>query len=157
MAKSKTKTENKKTKTTKTPKNTGTGKTNGKTASAVENAKVTARSAGVSTAEFVSKNAVPLGMVAAGIGILAARNINGGDNAVTQAATRGRKRLAAAAEQGSGKARKNAAKLRKRAGKGVARSKQTVAAHPVAAGVAAAAIGAGLAVAVPKLMNRDLS
>jgi len=118
---------------------------------------MTANTAGTTAAEFVSKNAIPLGMVAAGIGIISARNLNGGDNAVANATARGRKRLTAMAETGRGKARKNAAKLRKRAGKGAFRCKETVATHPVAAGVAAAAVGAGLAVAVPKLMDRGRS
>ncbi|RVU36568.1 hypothetical protein EOI86_15380 [Hwanghaeella grinnelliae] len=149
MAKSKTKT---KTDTKKTKAKTA--KNNANTAEKVE---MKASAIGTTAAEFVSKNAVPLGMVAAGIGILAARNLNGGDNAVTKAATRGRKRLAAMTETGRGKARKSATKLRKKAEKGAVRSKETVATHPVAAGVAAAAVGAGLAVAVPKLMNRDRS
>lgn len=149
MAKSKSKatTDTKKTKA-KTAKN------NKKAAETVE---MTADTAGTTAAEFVSKNAIPLGMVAAGIGIIAARNLNGGDNAVANAAARGRKRLTAMAATGRGKARKNAAKLRKRAGKGAIRSKETVASHPVAAGVAAAAVGAGLAVAVPKLIDRGRS
>lgn len=149
MAKSKTKTENSKSK----KKVAGD-----KTAASPENGNETVAQGAVATsADFVSRNAVPLGMVAAGLGILAARNINGGDNAVTKAAARGRKRLALAAESGRGKAKKGAGSLRKRAGKGVVRSKQTVASHPVAAGVAAAAVGAGLAVAVPKLINRGRS
>ena len=147
MAKSKTKTETKKTK----------AKTAKHNAKAAEQVYLTADATGTTTAEFVSKNAIPLGVVAAGIGILAARNLNGGDNAVTKAATRGRKRLAAMTESGRGKARKSATKLLKQAGKGATRSKEMVATHPVAAGVAAAAVGAGLAVAVPKLMNRGRS
>lgn len=149
MAKSKSKatTDTKKTKS-KTAKNDKT---------MADTVEMTADSVGTTAAEFVSKNAIPLGMVAAGVGIIAARNLNGGENTVANAAVRGRKRLAALAETGRGTARKKAAKLRKQAGKGAVRSKETVASHPVAAGVAAAAVGAGLAVAVPKLMNRDRS
>lgn len=149
MAKNKpnAKTDSKKTKA-KTAKNEKM------TADTVE---MSADTVGTTAAEFVSKNAIPLGMVAAGVGIIAARNLNGGDNPVANAAARGRKRLAAMAETGRGTARKKAAKLRKQAGKGAVRSKETVATHPVAAGVAAAAVGAGLAVAVPKLMNRGRS
>ncbi|WP_425407450.1 hypothetical protein [Hwanghaeella sp.] len=153
MTKSTTKTTNRK----KTAKNAQTTKKASAAASKTEDTGVTVEAAQTTPAEFISKNAIPLGMVAAGIGILAARNINGGDNAVTNAAARGRKKLAAAAETGRGKARKSASKLRGRAGNGLSKSKQTVAAHPVAAGVAAAAVGAGLAVAVPKLINRGRS
>ncbi len=154
MAKNKTKTEKKKTKA----KAADNGMSKGSTKAAeMANGVEAARSAAATSADFVSRNVIPLGMVAAGLGILAARNINDGDNAVTTEAARCRKRLALAAKQGRGKAAKGAGKLRKRAGDGVVRSKQTVSDHPVAAGVAAAAVGAGLAVAVPKLMNRGRS
>lgn len=149
MAKSKIKTDSKK-KTAKTAKPNGAAES-----AATAEAEMGATRTG--PAEFVSRNAVPLGLVAAGIGILAARNISGGENAVTKAAERGRRRLAGLAEAGSGKARKGAVKLGKGAEKGVARTKRTVAEHPVAAGVAAAAVGAGLAVAVPKMINRGRS
>ncbi len=147
-------------KKTKTQKKT---KTNGKRAKASteQRTQKAVVSKGSAAREFLASNSVPIALVATGVGLMAARNINGGDNAATRAAANGKARVAdiaaAAGKKGksvSQKARKNGGALRKSAGNGLARAQDTVRANPVATGLTAFAIGAGLAVALPKLAER---
>lgn len=136
-------------------------KANKATASAKGNGAETGTAVAASAPiDFVKSNAVPISLVATGVGLLAAKTVNGGDNAVMNAAGRGRARAAAGVETVKGRA----ADIRERSRKGVkkardgvrtsaAGSRQLVATHPVATGLAAAALGASLAFALPKLIN----
>lgn len=108
---------------------------------------------------FLRDNAIPLGLVAAGAGMLAMRTVNGGDNRAAHAvdAAKGKAAETAAtvkdgtaerARQAGQKAREGGGAVRQGVGNGVARSRATVETHPVATGLVAAAIGAGVAAAV---------
>ncbi|MDW3204767.1 MAG: hypothetical protein R8L07_04420 [Alphaproteobacteria bacterium] len=125
---------------------------------------VDAQSAAAASADFMRENVIPLSLVAAGVGMLAVKNVNGGDNAVMNAAGRGKEGVSAAAasvtKHGrtiSGKARNGVQRVGSGARRSVDGTRQMVATHPVASGIAAAALGAGLAIALPKLLNRSNS
>lgn len=142
----------------KSKKKTSTKKQAKKTAA--ETAAVSARN-GSAARDFLASNTVPIALVATGVGLMAAKNINGGDNAVTRSAASGKAKVAdiaaAAGKKGksvSRKARDGSGALRNGAGAGLVKAQDTVRTHPVAAGLTAFAIGAGLAMAVPKLAER---
>lgn len=162
----KTKTNKTKTSTAKTKRKTKrqTAKAaSAQTAQSVRSAEPTAHASPVAaSAEFVKDNAVPLTLVATGVGLLAAKTVNGGDNAVKNAAGRGREGVTSAAAQVTkhgrvigGKARDGVQRVGQGARRSVAGTQRIVATHPVASGIAAAALGAGLAFALPKLLNRN--
>lgn len=109
--------------------------------------------------DFLRGNAVPIALVAAGVGMLAMRTVNGGDNraahAVEQArgkavetATTVREGAGTRARQVGEKMRNGSGAVRRNVDNGVAQSQEVVRTHPVATGLAAAAIGAGVAAAV---------
>ena len=109
---------------------------------------------------FLASNSIPIALVATGVGLLAAKNFNGGENAVTRTAANGKAKMAdAAATAGkkgksiSQKVKKNGGALQQNASAGLAKARDTVRANPVATGLTAFAIGAGLAVAIPKLVE----
>lgn len=113
------------------------------------------------SAEFMKDNVIPLTLVATGVGMLAVKNVNGGDNAVMNAAGRGKDGVSAAATKVTkhgrvigGKARNGVQRVGSGARRSVAGTQQAITTHPVASGIAAAALGAGLAIALPKLLNR---
>lgn len=116
---------------------------------------------GGSAREFLASNSIPIALVATGVGLLAARNINGGDNAATRVAANGKTKVAeiaaTAGKKGkslSQKAQNNGNSLKRNASVSLAKAQDTVRSNPVATGLTAFAIGAGLAVALPKLVER---
>ncbi|MBP5857051.1 hypothetical protein KAJ83_08525 [Marivibrio halodurans] len=109
--------------------------------------------------DFLRGNAVPIALVAAGVGMLAMRTVNGGDNRAAHAVEQARGKAvetATTVREGAGirarqvgeKVRNGSGAVRRNVGNGVAQSQEVVRTHPVATGLAAAAIGAGVAAAV---------
>ncbi|MEX2643026.1 MAG: hypothetical protein WD270_06210 [Acetobacterales bacterium] len=121
-------------------------------------------------AEFLARTAVPVALVATGLGILATKSINGGDNKLSRAAERGQARATAAAVEWGERGRELSQELKeeiveelRRSGQlvrrnldsGVSRSQEMVRENPLATGLAALAIGAGLAALVlPSLTKK---
>jgi ElaB/YqjD/DUF883 family membrane-anchored ribosome-binding protein len=108
---------------------------------------------------FLRDNAVPLGLVAVGAGMLAVRTVNGGDNRVAHAVDRARTKASETAasvkddtveraQTVGAKVREGGSVARHRVGDGIAQSGDLVRTHPVASGMVAAALGAGIAAAV---------
>ncbi|WP_308910388.1 hypothetical protein [Pseudokordiimonas caeni] len=93
------------------------------------------------TTDFIKDNAVPLTMVAVGAGLLAARTIANGDNAVNHAADQATDGLTRAGHRAEEVSREAARIARDRADA----LTDTIREHPVMSGIAALAIGAGVA------------
>ena len=118
--------------------------------------------------EFITDNAAPLALIAAGAGLLAMRTVNGGDNRATHtvetvrtrardAAAQAAHRAEAGAETAGQTVRHGAERVREGVGEGVVRSRETVREHPMATGLAAAAVGAGAVALMPRLVGRGQS
>ncbi len=103
---------------------------------------------------FISSNAVPLALIGAGATILAMRTVNGGDNRVAHSVETVRERAAEGARHASERVRHGREIAGEKVGDGVRKSSEVVRSNPVATGVAAMAIGAGIAAAAPYVASR---